>query len=93
MAPQLLRGFVVIRSSFFWRLYLALALLAGSTAAGIGFVATRQLEHDFSAQIATRLRTQAAALLPLADRAFSRAEDLSIADFCRLASAAERAAH
>ena len=34
------------------------------------------LEQDFSTQIATRLRTQAAALVPVAARAFSQAEDV-----------------
>lgn len=65
-----------MRVPFFWRLYAALAMLVIVTAVGIGALIIGQLQRGFTEQIAVRLRTEAAALVPLAFRAFADGEDV-----------------
>lgn len=65
----------MLRSGFFWRLYLAFALIVVLTGTVIGFLVVRQIENDFEEQIELRLQNEAAALIPLGYRVFLEGYD------------------
>lgn len=65
----------MLRSGFFWRLYLALSIIVLLTGAVIGGLVIRQIGNDFENQIELRLRNEAAALIPLGYRALLEGYD------------------
>jgi two-component system phosphate regulon sensor histidine kinase PhoR len=60
----------MLRSGFFWRVYLAFSAIVLLTGTVIGLLVVRQIGTDFEEQIAARLRNEAAALIPIGYRAF-----------------------